>query len=411
MRYLRWLHLPMLALALTTAAHAQTNFDTYRVARMDEVVGPNIVISDVNAQGEMVGSQRLDSGQIRAVLVRDGMVINLDDLMGGASPHTNAVAINDFAQVAGISVIQDASGNLVGPAVLWEGGQIRDLGISGIVTDLNNRGQVIGDTQVVGETDRPFLWENGRTTFLELLMDCLPFTIAHALAINDNGVIVGEVNFRAVMWRNGEVMPLGPIEPKTTSRAVDVNDRDEVIVNFHFFDHQEPGDITEVKTAVLLHDGGEIFLPPDRAESASAVSINNNSQVVGHSSVHGNQGGPRFDRATIWQEGRVATLDELISDDDPRKGLLTLTFATKIFDSGLIIARGEDGASYFLTPTGVPATVAQPPAPLPSSPDNGSGGGADSGGGSVDLLSVLFLMLGLARFARSRRRHCVGAFG
>jgi uncharacterized membrane protein len=405
MRYLRWLHLLLLALALTTAAHAQTNFDTYRVARMDEVVGPNIFIRDVNAQGEMVGTERLDSGQIRAVLVRDGTVINLDDLMGGASPHTNAVAINDFAQVAGMSVIQDASGNLVTRGVLWEGGQIRDLGISGIVTDINNRGQV------VGYTDRPFLWENGRTTFLELLMECPPPTSLPdgATAINENGVIVGVVSDRAVMWRNGEVMVLGP-EPPLRGNAVDVNDRDEVIVNFHFFEHQEPGDITEEHTSFLFHDGEVIGLSPDRAESAFAVSINNHSQVVGHSSEHGNLGGPRFDRATIWQGGSVAALEELISDDDPLKGLLVLTSASKIFDSGVIIAHAGI-ASYFLTPTGVPATVAQPPAPLPSSPDTGSGGGADSGGGAVDLLSVLFLMLGLARFARSRRRHCVEAFG
>jgi hypothetical protein len=115
-----------------------------------------------------------------------------------------------------------------------------------------------------------------------------------------------------------------------------------------------------------------------------------------------------LERATLWQAGAVVDLNTLISADDPLKPCVALSVATKITDSGLILAGGVDFCdgferSYLLTPTGVPAPAASPPPS--SSSDTGSGGGA------VDLLSLLLLILGLSSFARSQRERRATPFG
>ncbi len=433
MRYPRYLQLLPLALALSTAAHAQTSFETYRLTRLDNISGASVGINDINEQGEMVGFQ-FDQGRTRGVLLRDGMVIDLGDLMGGASMQTIAVAINELTQITGHSTVPDPSGQRVGLSrgFLWEAGQIRDLGIDPNVrpgdignvlpSDINDRGEIVGTTTAVSTenvfSSRPFLWKAGRTTFLEL--PACPTPNGSALAINENGVIVGSLEFRAAIWRSGEVMVLEPTQPLAFGEAVDVNDRDEVIGNYFTPEINEPVEIDEINMAFLWHDGGVVVLPPGQGVHPFAVSINNAGQVVGHTTLSRlstpDPGPPTFERATLWQDGVAADLTDLISDDDPGRGFVTLRFAFRIFDSGVIVVNGQDSrdasqASYFLTPTGVSVPVASPPAPSPppSSTDTDGASGTDSGGGAVDLLSLVFLMLGLSSFVRSQSRRCAGA--
>ena len=214
---------------------------TYRLTRIGDVFF-NPDLQDINENGEMVGAVPSETEPSRAILLRDGMVTELGDLAGGAAQSAVASAINDLTQITGSNKIQDASGSLVDRGFLWEGGQIRDLGIPGAIPrDINNRGQIVGTTVGADNFVRPFLWEAGQTRLLETLEPAaVPagsvFRVG-ALQINNDGVAVGfsasPDGPRAVIWQdgaqNGEIMALEPPIPLAAGEARDVNDQGDVI--------------------------------------------------------------------------------------------------------------------------------------------------------------------------------------
>ena len=410
----RCFSLLLAAFALSFAAHAQT---TYRLTYIDGEVGCTqdmtgcvLTITDINENGEMVGSTELIGGVRvpRAVLLRDGMVIELGDLMGGASPFAVASAINDLTQITGLNQIQDASGNLVARGFLWEDGQIRDLDVDGdtSASDINNHAQIVGGV-VAGNVGRPFLWEAGRTTILDTVA-CPGLPGGTARAINEHGVIVGSVSStssfpgsRAVMWRDGQMVSLEPPFPLETGSAGDVNDRGDVIGSY-FTGNDGP-------SAAFVWEAGQTIgteLPPlDRFEVnfASPGRINNQGQIVGDT-----HDGAGHSLATLWQDGAVLDLNELVSEDDPAKAFVTLIRSVAINDAGVIVAQGIDSRvgpgdrdEYFLlTPSGALAVA-------PSPPDSSSRPG-DNGGGAVDLVSLLLLTIVMSASAactRGRQRH------
>jgi uncharacterized membrane protein len=427
----RW-SLLLVAFALSPAAHAQTTFDTYRLTRID--AGVDVEISDMNEKGEMIGVAIIDPFlPRRPVLLRDGMLIDLGD-PGAISPS----AINDLTQITGGS-FRPAGQFLQSFAFVWEGGQIRDLGIDAtfgsIGTDINNRGQIVGFALVEvtggGSAARAFLWEQGRTTILLEVFVCpSPATGSTvARAINENGVIVGSGSFpvpgrsfpfsHALIWQNGELMSLEPPLPMDIGEALDVNDRNEVI-GFYYDACCSPSIVGFPNhTAFLWQPEGEVTVLPrlDRSPEPGLVplrsvpeSINNAGQIVGFT----NFGDPDTDEemaglATLWQDGAVLDLNQLIRDDDPAKPFVTLLAGITITNSGVILASARDSREpesrfpdyFLLTPDGTSA-----PAASPSSPSSPSPSASDSGGGAVDLLSLLLLVLSLSSFARSQRGRC-----
>jgi hypothetical protein len=184
--------------------------------------------------------------------------------------------------------------------------------------------------------------------------------------------------------------------------AVDVNDRGQVI-GFYF----NGGPLTA--TALLWQaDQVSELLPLDEPEAtgAFAASINNLGQIVGNTNFGTRQ------IATLWRGSAVLDLNALISDDDPAKGFVSLNFATKITDSGLIVALGTDSRGlggqglesyYLLTPTGTapaPASTAAVQSPSASSQPR-----SEKGGGAIDGLSLLLLIIVLSANAAYARRH------
>jgi len=394
---------------------------TYRLTRIgDEVFnlsGMRPIIRDINENGEMVGSAPLvPAGPVRAILLSNDVVTDLGDLMGGASPNAIPSAINDLTQITGTNEVQSASGGLVTRGFFWDGGQITDLDVDQIPLasplDINNRGQIVGVSKSPENVELPFLWQAGNTTFLETKAPSCPGNIGgSARAINNNGVIAGTLNSRAVLWQAGAggITRLDPPFVLQVGEAVDVNDPGQVIGFYH-------NGAPEMSTA-LLWQANQVteLLPLDdpQATGAMPASINNLGQVVGHTSL-----GTRK-LATLWRGSAVLDLNALVSDDDPAKGFVTLDFATGITDSGLIVVSGTDSrltagqgpvAYYLLTPTGTaPASTAAVPSPSPSaSPPPPS----DKGGGAVDRLSLLLLIIVIsanATYARRRHRHSEGA--
>jgi uncharacterized membrane protein len=410
---------------------ASVEITTYRLTRIGDAVtcgGSSCfpTIADMADGAEMVGTTKSLGGQPpRAIFLLGGMVIELPDLLGGTAPNAGATALG--GGITGTNQIQDASGNLVTRGVLWQGGQaitlfqIRDLGVEGDTTplDINSFGQIVGQV-VAGNVGRPFFWEFGTTTLLETLF-CPGNLGGSARAINNgfpNRVIVGSSNStvgrRAVMWERSQfgeftIRSLEPPFVSSAGEAVDVNDRGEVI---GFYSNSSG---PQMETALLWQGDEVTVLPPlDRAaaDGARPESINDRRQIVG--STHFGSGQTL---ATLWQDGGAALdLNELISDDDPAKAFVTLITAVVINDFGLIVALGEDSrvpagqegreAHYLLKPTGISPSFAAIPSPSASSPPAAaSPPSSENGGGAVDLVSLMLLILGLSSLARSHRRR------
>jgi hypothetical protein len=90
-------------------------------------------------------------------------------------------------------------------AVIWQAGQIIDLGTSpggvAIARDVNGRGTAVGVFADAGSTARPALWRDGQLIALAMPADAVG---GSALGVNNAGLIVGFVDFigakHAAFW-------------------------------------------------------------------------------------------------------------------------------------------------------------------------------------------------------------------
>lgn len=215
---------------LSTTASGLTHAFRWQRGRMTDLGvlerGPaeRAIANDINERGEVVGGS-VAGGAMRAVLWRHGRIIDLGGLGGG---YSFAVAINDRGQVVGNS--ETASGEL--HAFSWENGRMTDLGIAGSTsaTAVDASGWVVGwsDFGVPG-TYHAYRWRHGVVTRLPS-----PETGSQARAVNNRGEVVGVVirqngATRAVRWRRGVVTDLGTLPGGTAASAVAVNDRGEIL--------------------------------------------------------------------------------------------------------------------------------------------------------------------------------------
>jgi probable HAF family extracellular repeat protein len=193
--------------------------------------------------------------------------------MGG--PDSWAVYVNDQGQVAGTSytsyVIDPLTTDLPTPptppvsAFLWENGKMKDLGnlggdnalvgAYGIVSGLNNRGQVSGNMEVAGnQFIHAFLWDGEKLADLGTLGGNYSF----AEGINDAGETVGVSSLPGdqtndgFLWRNGAMTDLGTLGGDPCSAALSVNSRGQVLGA----SESAAGGCNEWTTALLWEDGG-----------------------------------------------------------------------------------------------------------------------------------------------------------
>jgi probable HAF family extracellular repeat protein len=136
--------------------------------------------------------------------------------------------------------------------------------------------------------------------------------------INNRGQVVGSSStasgsFDAALWQDGLVTDLGILEGDTTSAALGINDRGQVVGYGSFIGFPEPG-----PTHAILWDQGEITsigVLGGVLDSSLATAINNRGQVVGFSA---NQrlfpGAPVYQHAFLWQDGVMTDLGTLGGD-------------------------------------------------------------------------------------------------
>jgi probable HAF family extracellular repeat protein len=237
---------------------------------------------------------------------------DLGTLAGGTDAE--ALLVNEEGQVVGNSYTSTAPSALCAGAgfalttgsFMWdEKNGMRDLGNLGgtctLVSDLNNRGQVIGGSSPAGDQFlHAFLWEHG---LLQDLGGSLGGNNTGAFVLNDDGQAVGfatypgEIIFHATLWRRvGEMTDLGTLGNDQCSYATGINARGQVV--------------------------------------GASIPVCNSEGF----------------RAFLWEDGSMVDLNALIPSNSP----LYLTQIYTINDRGEIAGEGDDadgnGHAFLLIP-------------------------------------------------------------
>ena len=221
--------------------------------------GNNGEATAINNRGEVAGfaeNSTPDPGcpapqvlHFNPVVWKKGVIHELPTL--GGDPDGVAFMINDNGQAVGASGTCATFNpinlyNLVPVhALLWENGKATDLGNLGgttgqaggnIAFDINNLGQVVGNSDLPGDTTfHAFLWT--RKTRMQDLGTLSGDVASLSISINDAGAIVGaslDANFspRAFLWEKGVMTDLNTLiagdSPLYLLTGCSINSRGEI---------------------------------------------------------------------------------------------------------------------------------------------------------------------------------------
>jgi probable HAF family extracellular repeat protein len=248
--------------------------------------------------------------QSRAFLWEKGVMRDLGDLGG---PDALAIWVNERGQVAGVSYtssepspIPTQCGVNIPPQnpFLWDKGKMIDLGSLGGICSfvafnhgLNNKGQVVGQSDLAGDTTaHPFIWDPETHPQLHDL-GTLGGTFGAATSLNDSGQVVGTATtendqaLHAFFWENGRMSDLGTIKGDGCSVAYQINAKGQVIGTsgdgcreVHAFLWQKGGPMMDLNDLVPRQSGlvltaGEFI--NDRGEiAASGVLANGDHHAI-----------------------------------------------------------------------------------------------------------------------------------
>lgn len=324
----------------------------------------------VNNRGWVTGDANLSGDQTEhAFLWRNGIMTDLGTL-GGLNSSV-PIPVKDVkgliaggAQTAAVDPLGEfwgaayfcTSDNCVGwqnlqHGFLWQNGVMTALPTLGGNNDeafeVNNRGQVVGmaETATQDPTCIPpqildfeaVIW-GPKPDEIQELPALAGDTISAAIAINDNGQVVGTsgicavptsfaAGVHAVLWQNGLVMDLGGFGGAMNNSGLAINNAGQVAGISDL-----PGDTT---THAFFWQNGVMTdlgtLPGDVLSQAN--DINSKGQIVGVScDVNFNC------RAFLWENGVMTDLNTLVAAGSS----LYLTFGGGINDRGEIAGTGFD---------------------------------------------------------------------
>ncbi|MEA5508129.1 PEP-CTERM sorting domain-containing protein [Halotia wernerae UHCC 0503] len=275
---------------------------------------------------------------------------------GDYPDFTVATKINDVGQVV-VENFQypkySSDDTLLTPAkqqiFLWSNGNLKDLkafnslsssgqlGFGGVVTDINNKGQMVGGWTDLNGQGHPLLGNQNTVTDLGSFNGITNFNRAEA--INDLGQVVGgaittnsqgQDQYLGWLWQNG--IKTGLNSPDNPSLSLSEINNLGQIVGTSFALSQHP--INDFNAVVLTPDQQVIELPALNGSSQSTgYDINNKSQVVGYSD----------DEAVLWSDGDVLGLGILGSNVN------TGSVATGINDLGQIVGFSTISEASFPT--------------------------------------------------------------
>jgi len=215
--------------------------------------GNQSLVGDINDHGQIVGYAlnttpdpfswigvflgSSNSTQTRAFLWENGHKRDLGTL-GGADAVAGSV--NERGEVAGLSYTNSIANPTTGlptvAAFLWRQGKMIDLGNFGGtftgVAQLNNRGQVIGISNLPGdEFNDPFFWEDGK--LIDLYTSSVGGNPITVYALNDQGQAVGggafpDHAYDAYVWQKGAATDLGFLEGDCYSEAFVIGSKGDI---------------------------------------------------------------------------------------------------------------------------------------------------------------------------------------
>jgi probable HAF family extracellular repeat protein len=290
----------VLAFTAATLAPAPLLTTRYVAVELGTLGGSFATPHAINDRGQVVGESAPAGGFIHAFLWQHGRMFDLGVLPGDESSF--AYDINNRGQIVG-----EGSRGLEVRALLWDRGEIVNLTPPGATFSranaINDRGQIVGI--VSGRQDSgPVLWEGGVAVPLATLSNA--FSEAHD--INNQGLIVGTAvdsttNLsQAVIWKEGQVIPLGTLPGDDFSVAFAVNDRGQVVgISGNRAENPE----MPVSRAFIWERGvmSDLGVPPGDTH-ARALDINDRGLAVGVGILD-----PPFDvRAALFYRGAAADL-------------------------------------------------------------------------------------------------------
>jgi probable HAF family extracellular repeat protein len=366
--------------------------------------------NSVNDLGFVAGLSTINAGPtIHAVVWYPFGLITDIGQPGLGGPNSEAFNINDFGQVVGqaeTSTPDPNKENFCGfdtvpgtvfecVAFEWQYGVMSPLpllgGNNGLTTgNINNNGQVPGTAEnstrdAACPTPQvldfePVIWgpPRGEIHALSLLHGD---TVGFASWINDNGEAVGTTGTCAnsvvfplvggphgLLWEpDGSVIDLGNLGAPVISVPLSINNNGQVVGASSLTDDATPtsstdaflwtremGKMRDLGTLASLNGGA-------RDVASGALSINDSGVVVGLSvDAAGNL------RAFIWQDGAMTDLNTLVPADSP----LHLWVAESINSSGEIAGFGMNKSSgdihgFLLTPHSGAFSPGEPGAQTP----------------------------------------------
>ena len=222
--------------------------------------------------------------------------------------YSAAYDVNNRGQVVGDSSLnKDDDTSRAGHAFLWQNGKMKDLGTLGgkhsYALRINELGQIVGNSKYgAGEDEHAFFWSNGRMTDIGTLGG----SWSRAVDLNDQGQAVGISSTAAgqthcFMWAAGVMTDLGTLGGAACNVA-DINNHGQIVG-----DSTPAGAPSEYYAHAFLWEGGTMTdLTPDRGpdHSSCATAVNELSQVIGAQGYC--FGGSPF----LWTNGTIIDLSD-----------------------------------------------------------------------------------------------------
>ncbi|MCF7805299.1 MAG: fibronectin type III domain-containing protein [Candidatus Marinimicrobia bacterium] len=174
--------------------------------------------------------------------------------------------------------------------------------VSSSAVDINNQGQIVGESPAPGPNDHAFLWENGEMTDLGTLGG----STSRAVAINESGQVIGSSltsggDQHAFLWSNGLLTDLGSFDDN--SYPYDLNENGAVVGYSHVRGQDCDG---RSINHPFLYDGTRLLdLGTLGGLSGWASDLNDNNIVVGRSETPDGS-----EHAFVWQSGKMYRFDD-----------------------------------------------------------------------------------------------------
>ena len=292
---------------------------------------------DLNSRGRAVGQQTVGFNSFSAFAWQNGRLVDFGTRFGIG----NAQAVGDDGRVVGS--FQFGAGEPF-RAYLFQRGVVTDLGTGSssgssgsIAFDVNSAGQVVGSRrEVIADPEFPseaVLWQDGEVIQLGTLGGVGGFSpTSVANAINEQGQIVGDARvpfpefqpYHPFVWESGVMRDIDP--ELLSGQATDVNDRGIVVGRASVNGEATTAhrwDLATSQRRSLGTLGGA---------NSSAYGLNERGQVVGTSGISVSNG--LFNHAFVWERGRMVDLNT-VTQDLPAD--VVLESAQAINDDGWIV--------------------------------------------------------------------------